>query len=480
MKKLLSTLFLMLIMVSIISCTNEEEIENENLTENLNGIDSKNNFLKETSLLVGTILNDNKVKDFVDKTIKESTEDHNILSFSYLLDNEKGLRKDEVNLYKSKDNKNVSNPFRDALHKELLSNNKAYPVISKKTNFNRISSDSNKSLNSGNDIENLLVESNLQIFFPYGTPDDNEEVDYSEDDMSINEFYVTYEPTEFTQTNTAFKYSPNGMTEMVLHNDFLDDNPVYVISPMDQCDIRGQRCNLIELDIYGDNTTDDPYSTDPDPLENSPTLLTYNVNHNNIPETDIISTVIPKIKINGTSYMGFGGTHQKLRFVRGTTDGSAITQNSNGTITASGNDYKIKDFRCKRKYLKRKKRWLSLNGQFDPDWNMSENTQVLGVFSLHRFEAEAKATFTAKSGFKVEADGFKPSTEGSGSVTIEVKVGSAKFRANTELSRRQTLSTIVGPGITGNTISDNGVDYNVKKIGIIDFYLKHYYTDLTD
>ena len=46
------------------------------------------------------------------------------------------------------------------------------------------------------------------------------------------------------------------------------------------------------------------------------------------------------------------------------------------------------------------------------------------------------------------------------------------------MSRRMILATIVGPGTTGHTINDGGINYNVKRIGIIDYYFKHFYTDL--
>ena len=85
---------------------------------------------------------------------------------------------------------------------------------------------------------------------------------------------------------------------------------------------------------------------------------------------------------------------------------------------------------------------------------------------------------TAKSGFKIENGKIVPSYEASGDVKIKVTVGAAKFRHNVEISRRMVLITNVGTGTTGRTILDNGVAYNVKTMGIVDYYFKHYHSKL--
>ena len=109
---------------------------------------------------------------------------------------------------------------------------------------------------------------------------------------------------------------------------------------------------------------------------------------------------------------------------------------------------------------------------------MSENTQNMAIFSVHHLSASASFDLTAKSGFKLENNEIKPSPEASGSINVKVTTGSAKFRANAEMSRRFILATIVGDGTSGQTFSDNSVDYNVKSIGIVKYYMKHFYTDL--
>jgi hypothetical protein len=496
MKRIFKSGFIIMLSTTIfVSCSdNNETIDLQ--TENLN---DKQKLMQETSILLGKMLTNSEVKTALNQKMKEVDEDAEIVSFAYLFEQENGMRKNEIS-YFSKRKINSSNVFKTALQNEFEKNEENYKTIA-----NVLETKSPKgalartSETIAEDLATLLVSEELQIFFPF-------DPEYEDDDTSVEEFYVSYDPLNNAQTNTGYKFYV-GLTDIDvvdgMTNDFLDDNPVYIIVPIDPCDILGRECNFTELlpvvedpidpEVLppsanqflihnpGGFTVGNTGGTNSNNNNNNPvpttTLLTTNTNHNNIPETDIISSYIPRIQINGTSWMGFGGTHQKLRFFRGTTDG-AVTQNADGTITATGTKYTIKDFRCKRKYVKRKKRWLGFDAEFDPDWNMTENTQVMAVFSLHHISASASAELTAKSGFKIEGGEIKPHTEASGSVKINFSLGSSKFRANAEMSRRMILATIIGPGTTGRTINDNGVQYNVKKIGIVDYYFKHFYTDL--
>lgn len=493
MKKIFKSAFLIMLSTTIfVSCSEDSETI-ELQTENLN---DKQKLMQETSILLGKMLTNSEVKTALNQKMKEVDEDAEIVSFAYLFEQENGLRKNEISNF-SKRKVNSSNIFKTALQNEFEKNEESYKTIANvleaKTSKGALA---RTSATIANDLASLLVSEELQIFYPF-------DPEYEDDDTSVEEFYVSYDPLNNAQTNTGYKFHV-GLTDIDvvdgMSNDFLDDNPVYVIVPIDPCDIPGRPCGFTELQPAPLDPNNELLPSGNQFLINNPsgftggntggtgsnnnnntvpttTLLTANTNHNNIPESDIISSYIPRIQINGTSWMGFGGTHQKLRFFRGTTDG-AVTQNADGTITATGSKYTIKDFRCKRKYVKRKKRWLGFDAEFDPDWNMTENTQVMAVFSLHHISASASAELTAKSGFKVEGGEIKPHTEASGSVKINFSLGSSKFRANAEMSRRQILATIVGTGTTGQTINDNGVQYNVKKIGIVDYYFKHFYTDL--
>lgn len=214
-----------------------------------------------------------------------------------------------------------------------------------------------------------------------------------------------------------------------------------------------------------------------DPIE-GPVLLKENYNHADILPDDILTTHMPKIMIAGTRWMGFAGTHQKLRIYTGTSDGK-ITQNTDGTITAGPNGYLIAYVRIARRYCS-KQRWVNFNYEFDTDWTMSENSQSIAVFSIHKLGGKASAELTAKSGFKKDGDKIVPNTESSGTVKVELSENKAILRAKFEISRRYVLATNVGKGTTNQIVEFDGIQYNKKWNGRFNYFFQHYYTDLTN
>ncbi|TXD53558.1 MULTISPECIES: hypothetical protein [unclassified Polaribacter] len=465
-------IYKLLLLILIVGCSKEDEITLEPINSDLT---DQQILLKETSKLLGKTLTDvnalNHLKEIL--KAKDLDEDQQIISFGLLFGDNKGLRKKESSLQKKYKQKSITYNFKEAFTKTYEKNKEEFSTIGNLIK-SKTSAKTNSASSSSKSLVNLLEDENLQIYFPY-------DPEFEDDDKSINEFGVTFNPLELVDTNISWNYTVDNEEvsyTSVIDNDYLDDNPVFVVGKIEPCDLNDQigvpakLCSYVELKES---------NFVPDPLPVGPVLLTYSVNHNEIPETDIISTNIPRIKVNGTSYMGFGGTRQKLKFFRATSDGSDIKQNSDGSITAGTFDYELGYISIKRKFLKRKLRWLNLNFQLDPDWNMSENTQSMAVFSIHHFSTDASYELKGKSGFKIDPiKGIVPSAEISGEGKVKISVGNAKFRANVELSRRQVLSTITGPGITGRQELFDGINYNIKKIGVIDYYLEHYYTDLTD
>ena len=72
-----------------ISCSNQDENFN---TQSIERIDKKE-LLKETSILFGRLISNDNVKKEVLLKIKEIDDDTELVSFAYLLDNEKALKK---------------------------------------------------------------------------------------------------------------------------------------------------------------------------------------------------------------------------------------------------------------------------------------------------------------------------------------------------------------------------------------------------
>lgn len=477
MKNLQTILTICLISIFSISCENEKEIE----SFEIESLSDKQKMMKETSILVGKIMINKDVKSALTEKMKEVGKDANIVSFAYLLGDHIGLRKNEIkNLHKRERSNKGNNIFKIALDKEFKENRTNYEIINRTLEKRKSTNNQAKDINSITDqLANLLVTEELQIFYPYDSEFDVSDKSTKES----SEFFMSYEPLDGSDTNIGYKfdnYSSEPQIVYDLDNDFLDRNHVYLIVSIDPCDMYGKECGFTDLlpssPIYSDDSPSHT-NTPGEPIE-APALLKDNYNHADILPEDILTTNMPRIMIAGTKWIGFGGTHLKLKIWRGTADGEVI-QNSDGTISAKGNKYLISDIRIRRKDC-RKKRWVNFNTEFDPDWTMSENSQSIAVFSYHKLGSKASVDLTAKSGFKKEGDKIVPNTESSGTAKIEISENKAILRAKFEVSRRYALATNVGKGTTNETVEFQGIQYNKKWNDRFNYFFQHYYTDLTN
>ena len=165
----------------------------------------------------------------------------------------------------------------------------------------------------------------------------------------------------------------------------------------------------------------------------------------------------------------------KVRLFRGS---SKVKVSFNGTTsaTAEGETYRYDMIKFSKDDIELM-RWKTVNIQFDPDWDMSENSQQLLLFTELRRNETAKETATAKVGYDFVNQ--KPTAEFTSSVTVEVESGNSVFRTNSELSRPSVLAQIVGASNFG-VRTRNGIDYNVKSVGPMHFYFEHRFTDIPD
>lgn len=443
---------------------------------------SNSDLYKEASILVGNLLRDEKVRTEIINSMEKLDEHNELVSMSYLLDKEIRKKNEAEILEKNPALKKRTSNFRIALEKEFRDNHKNYKVLSDKIK----STDSKSSEDILRKIVAFLSEENMQIYLP-----SNDTVLTKQ--VHNNDYYISYATLDGSPTNDAYYFENsniNGYTiEENVDNNFIDTHQAYIIAPIDDCDLVGYDCEFTELYATSEPIQlipDDPYAGGggggglPDPI-GGPELITGNYNNYLIPERDIISSRIPEIRINGNDWTGFGATHQKLRFFRasvGDNAGRNLTQKPDGSITAPAYSYTIgAQFRTRTKNV-RDKNWVSFdNTEFDDDWNMSEHGQEMAVFSIHHLQSSAEATLKAKAALDAEGEA---TLELSGESEVKVSVGSAKFRANKELTRKQVLSTVIGANPSGIVRLNNGINYNVKQIGIIDFYFKHYHTDLSD
>lgn len=457
-------------------------------------------FLKEVSILLGKAISDPNDRVELKSWMEKADNDGQLVSFAFLLGDVDNFKINEIESQTKSSDFSYSKPSFLKKMEEVFNNNEEefsqlYKSVRKEEESlqNLKSSDSRELFDY---LTSLLVSDQYQIFYPF-------DPEFEDDDLSIPFFYTSYDPMNGADRNEGFLFldgSENYETIADMRNDFLDENPVFLVVPIDPCDIPGETCNSVLLRSYDEIIGDPGYPHDPgypgDPFEpgnpsdpggglpppsnGGAVLLTYNVNHNHMTDdADMITTRVGKIRVNGTSWMGFAGANQKLQFRRGAGEGN-ITITA-GQIVAKGLDYDVGPIvKISRKNC-RKKNWVVANLNFDADWTMTKNSQNIAVFSKHNFVfSEAKVTAGYKSGFKLNASGgIEPYQESSGSGTLDIKLNASIFRANVELTRRQVLITIRGAHST-ETYTDEGIDYNVKDVGIVDFYFKHWHTSFAD
>jgi len=294
-------------------------------------------------------------------------------------------------------------------------------------------------------------------------------------DITHDQTYITYDPLADVTTNEAFILNDSNASISLksigqIDDDFVDVNRVFIVSPIDECDLMDTVCE--ELSITHSATV-------PNELLNATIVLTHNVIHNDIEERDLLSTIIPKIRIVGKDWLGFLATHQKLRLYRASADGKITIED--GAIKVVGNAYPIGSIDIRRKKLITGA-WLDVNWEFDPDWKMSENTQELRVLTEHHFSSDLKITLKASAGLKLIEGNVSAVPEATFGIDVSLKKNDHKDRFKSELTRRYVLSTNVGDGLTGLTFSEElnskTIDYNIKTAGNLQYYFKHYFTDL--
>ena len=495
-----------LVFLCCMSC-NQEETNEQEVQQLRTDLDTEQLLLQETSILLGKVLSRPEHRRVLTKKMSEATIYRDMISLGALFDVEEGKTKDEIKfaeLNSAKSNTSASEILED-ISLELLNSRDEYPVLESNLKLSNIITKSGTVDNM--DLATELAEQDLMLFNPSGLESDD------------GELMITYS-LENSYTNEVIGFDDGTQTGILpdKDNDFLDEEPVLVVVPIDPCDQPDNPCGYVDLlplptkedlmlinngdlsiteaeDVFYDidqvnegnwdsytfnQGFDESSGPIPDPLPNDePILLTDDYNHADFPQEDLVRVVIPRIKIEGLNYMGFGGTHQKLTFARGT-EGGIPSVDSSGNIKVPGKPFIINDdFRTRRKYLKRKLRWLSFNVVFDNDWDLSEASQQLVVFSRHHISAEAEATLGFKAGYKLEGDTIKPSSSGEIAGKVTIKKGSAIFRAHEELTRKYIFANNVGPDVVSGLPpkEDDGVDYTRMKVGIIHFYTKIYWRD---
>ena len=409
---------------------------------------------KEFSQLLGEVMQDKDARIALSQLIQQYDDFGDAVSLSALLGDQISMPPSE--LARLTTQKNESSQLREAILDHSLANLFHYPFLERSfETFRSQKGDSQARVSLREDLLAFYASKGLVIHFPY-----EERFDWNFYQGSIT---TTYDPLIREDWNEGFLFSltgegPQGKTVPFVDDAYSVDHATLVVTYLDE-------------DFYELQNTP-PVPVLPTPAADA-VILNYNVNHTSISQADILFSTIPEVKLTKRDYIGLFGRIVKVRLYRGS---SKVKVNFDGTVGAGvdGDTFRYDLIKFSKDDIKFE-RWKTVNIQFDPDWDMTENSQQFFLFTEHNLTGKAKANAGVKVGYDFLTK--EPTAEATGSVNLEVESESSRFRVNTELSRRSVLAYVVGATDHG-VRTRNGIDYNVKNVGLLHFYFEHRFTDI--
>jgi hypothetical protein len=417
---------------------------------------------KEFSQLLGEVMQSKEARVTLSAHIQQYDDFGDAVSLSTLLGDRQSMPPSELASLNRVGNtfslRTASNPFREVLLQHSLERFDAYPFLERAfETFRARPEHAQQRVSLQEELIAFFASQGLVIHFPY-------EERFNWETYS-GEITTTYDPLIREDWNEGFLFSltgdgPQGKRISYVDDAYSVDQATLVVTYLDE-------------DFYEMQNTP-PVPELPTPAPDA-VILDYNVNHTSISQADILFTTIPEVQMADREYKKIFSRFVKVRFFRGS---SKVKVSFNGTLsaTAEGETYRYELIKFSKDDVDLK-RWKTVNIQFDPDWDMSENSQQLLLFSHYTRSGKSKGTASAKVGYDFVNQ--KPTAEYTTSVTVEAELEQSVFRTNSELSRRSVLASIVGASNFG-VRSRNGIDYNVKSVGPLRFYFEHRFTDITD
>ena len=417
---------------------------------------------KEFSQLLGQVLQDKEARVTLSTHIQQYDDFGDAVSLATLLGDKQHMPPSELATLSRAGNgislRTGTNLFRETLLHHSLEHLDAYPFLERGLEtFRNRPERAQQRVSLQEELITFFASQGLVIHFPY-----EERFDWENYTGSIT---TTYDPLIREDWNEGYLYSLTGGGAQGRLVPYVDDaysldHATLVVTYLDE-------------DFYEMNTTP-PVPELPTPAPDA-VILNYNVNHTSISQADILFTTIPEVKLTKRDYIGLFGRIVKVRLYRGS---SKVKVNFDGTVAAGvdGDTYRYELIKFSKDDIKLE-RWKIVNIQFDPDWDMTENSQQFFLFTEHNFSGKAKANAGVKVGYDFIKK--KATAEATASVNLEVESESSRFRVNTELSRRSVLAYVVGATDHG-VRTRNGIDFNVKSLGLLHFYFEHRLTDIPD
>uniref|UniRef100_UPI00404753A3 hypothetical protein n=1 Tax=Algoriphagus sp. TaxID=1872435 RepID=UPI00404753A3 len=420
---------------------------------------------KEFSQLLGQVLQDKEARVTLSTHIQQYDDFGDAVSLATLLGDKQHMPPSELATLSRAGNgislRTGTNLFRETLLHHSLEHLDAYPFLERGLEiFRNRPERAQQRVSLQEELITFFASQGLVIHFPY-----EERFDWENYTGSIT---TTFDPLIREDWNEGFLYSltsggisgTEGKRLPYVDDAYSLDHATLVVTYLDE-------------DFYEMNTTP-PVPELPTPAPDA-VILTYNVNHTSISQADILFTTIPEVQLANKDYKKIFSRFIKVRLFRGS---SKVKVSFNGTTstTAEGETFRYDLITFSKDDIELK-RWKTVNIQFDPDWDLSENSQQLLLFTELRRHGRAKGTASVKLGY--DFINQKPTAEFTSSVTVEAESENSLFRTNSELSRPAVLAQIIGATDFGIR-ARNGIDYNVKSVGPLHFYFEHRFTDIPD
>jgi hypothetical protein len=420
---------------------------------------------KEFSQLLGEVLQDKEARVTLSTHIQQYDDFGDAVSLAALLGDKQHMPPSELATLSRAGNgislRTGTNLFRETLLHHSLEHLDAYPFLERGLEtFRNRPERAQQRVSLQEELITFFASQGLVIHFPY-----EERFDWENYTGSIT---TTYDPLIREDWNEGYLYSltsggisgTEGKRLPYVDDAYSLDHATLVVTYLDE-------------DFNEMNTTP-PVPELPTPAADA-VILNYNVNHTSISQADILFTSIPEVKMTNKDYKKIFSRYVKVRLFRGS---SKVKVSFNGTTsaTAEGETFRYDLITFSKDDIDLK-RWKTVNIQFDPDWDLSENSQQLLLFTELRRHGKAKGTANAKVGYDFVNQ--KPTAEFTSSVIVEAELENSLFRTNSELSRPSVLAYIIGATDFG-VRTRNGIDFNVKSVGPLHFYFEHRFTDIPD
>ena len=315
---------------------------------------------KEFSQLLGEVMQDKEARVTLSAHIQQYDDFGDAVSLATLLGDKQTMPPSELATLRRVGNtissRTGANPFREILLQYSLERFDAYPFLERAfETFRDRPERAQQRVSLQEDLIAFFASQGLVIHFPY-----EERFNWQTYAGSIT---TTYDPLIREDWNEGFLYSLTGGNSKGSLVPFVDDeysldHATLVVTYLDE-------------DFYEMQNTP-PVPQLPTPAADA-VILNYNVNHTSISQADILFSTIPEVKLTGKDYIGLFGRIIKVRLYRGS---SKVKVNFDGTVgaVAEADTYRYDEIRFSKDDIKFE-RWKTVNIQFDPDWDMTENSQ---------------------------------------------------------------------------------------------------------